>query len=104
MNYVHCVFFTCKPGTPAADIDAQVADGQELLARVPTVRLLRTGRRDPEMIRQVSITDFDIGLVVMCDDKAGYQVYADHPLHMEYIKRNREIWDRVRVCDYACEG
>lgn len=100
MKYVHCVFFTCKPGTPAAAIEAQIADGQELLAKIPTIRLLRTGRRDADMQREVSITDFEIGLVVMCDDKPNYEVYADHPLHMEYIRRHKAIWDRVRVCDY----
>ena len=104
MNYVHSVFFTCKAGTPARAINAQIADGQELLAKIPTVRMLRTGQRDANMLREVSMTDFDIGLVVICDDKAAYQVYADHPLHMEYLNRHKQIWERVRVCDYICEG
>jgi hypothetical protein len=100
MKYVHCVFFTCKPGTPAEAIEAQIADGQELLAKIPTVRLLDTGRRDANMQRAVSVTDFEIGLVVMCDNKPDYMVYADHPLHVEYIARHKAIWDRVRVHDY----
>jgi len=102
MSYVHCVFFTFKAGTPASAIEAQIADAQELLGKIPTVRVIHSGGRDVEMNRPVSVTDFDIGLIVICDDKPGYQVYADHPLHMEYIKRYKENWDKLRVCDYIC--
>lgn len=100
MNYIHCVFFTCKPNTADEAIQAQIDDGQELLAKIPSVKLLRTGRRDIDMQREISVTDYEIGLVVMCDDKAGYNVYANHPLHLEYILRHKPIWNRVRVCDY----
>ncbi|HPD31021.1 MAG TPA: Dabb family protein [Phycisphaerae bacterium] len=100
MAYVHCVFFTLKPGTPQSQIDAQVVGGRELLARIPTVRRLETGRRDETMCREVSVTDFDLGLVILFDDKAGHDVYADHPLHLEYIKRHKARWARIRVFDY----
>jgi len=103
MTYVHCVFFTLKPGTAKPEIDAQVAGGQELLANIPTVRHLETGRRDETMSRDVSVTDFDLGLVVLFDNKAGHDVYADHPLHLEYIKRHKAHWARIRVFDYLSE-
>ncbi|MDM8008214.1 MAG: Dabb family protein [Phycisphaerae bacterium] len=99
MAYVHCVFFTLKPDTPESEIDAQIAGGQELLAGIPTVRRLETGRRDETMNRDVSVTDFDLGLVVLFDDKAGHDVYADHPLHLEYIKRYKPQWAGIRVFD-----
>jgi len=55
------------------------------------------------MNREVSVTDFDLGLVVLFDNKAGHDVYADHPLHLEYIKRHRQHWERIRVFDYLSE-
>lgn len=100
MAYVHCVFFTCKPETAASAVDAQIADAKNLLAQIPTVRGVQSGRRDTAMQREVSVTDFDIGLVVKYDDKAGYQIYADHKLHMDYIGRHKTMWSRVRVFDY----
>lgn len=100
MTYVHCVFFTLKPGTPKSEIDAQIASGHELLAKVPTVRRLEHGRRDESMNRDVSDTLFDLGLVVFFDDRAGHDVYATHPLHLEYINRHKPIWAKVRVFDY----
>ncbi len=100
MTYVHCVFFTFKPGTAKSEIDAQIASGRELLAKVPTVRRLETGHRDETMNRDVSVTDFDLGLVVLFDDRAGHDVYANHPLHLEYINRHKPHWAGVRVFDY----
>ncbi len=100
MAYVHCVFFTYKPETPATAIEAQAADAGDMLGQIPTVRIIHSGRRDVDQQRPVSVTDFDLGLTVICDDKAGYQVYADHPLHMQYIGKHKNIWDRIRVMDY----
>jgi hypothetical protein len=103
MNYVHTVYFTFAPGTTDADIDAQIADGHELLARIPTVRSIHTGRRDATMQRDVSMIDFDLGLSVLFDDRAGHDVYADHPIHLDYIARNRDKWTAVRVADFEAE-
>jgi hypothetical protein len=100
MNYVHSVYFTCKPQTSPAQIGAQIADAQNLLCQIPSVRLVRSGRRDPAMRRDVNITDFDIGLTVHFDDPAGLKLYADHPLHLEYVGKYKPNWQQVRVFDY----
>lgn len=102
MRYVHCVYFTCKPDTPAAAIDAQIVDAGELLGKIPTVQLVRSGRRDEAMQREVSDREFHIGLVVICDNKADYEVYAEHPLHMDYIARHKANWAKIRVFDHEC--
>lgn len=100
MKYVHSVYFSCRPDTPAAQIDAQVDDARNLLGRIPSVRLVRSGRRDPAMQRDVNVTDFDIGLTVLFDDAAGLKLYADHPLHLEYVGKYKPNWQGIRVLDY----
>jgi hypothetical protein len=100
MRYVHSVYFTCRPGTSAGDIDAQIADAENLLGRIHSVRLVRSGKRDLKQQRDVNATDYDIGLTVLFDDAAGLQTYADHPLHLEYLARYKKHWDRVRVYDF----
>ncbi len=100
MSYVHVVCFTLNPGTPDDRLRAQIADADALLAGIPTVRMVRSGPRDRAMQRPVSVTDFDIGLAVIFDDKAGYEVYADHPLHVEYVNRHKEGWAKVSVIDF----
>ena len=100
-KYVHAVYFTCKPGTPDGQIDALVADGYELLAKVPTVRRVETGRRDVEADRDVNATDYDVGLIVYFDDKAGLDAYIEHPTHVQYVEKHKTHWETVRVFDFA---
>lgn len=100
-KYVHAVFFTCKPGTPEAEIDALVSDGHALLAKVPSVRQVESGRRDLSAARDVNVTDYDVGLVVRFDDKAGYDAYEAHPIHRQYVDKHKPHWSNVRVFDFV---
>ena len=102
-KYVHGVYFTCKPGTPECKIDALVADGYELLAKVPSVRRIETGRRDVNAARDVNVTDYDVGLVVYFDDKQGYDEYEKHPTHQQYVEKHKPLWQTVRVYDFIAE-
>jgi hypothetical protein len=103
MAFTHCVFFTFKDGTPAGAIGAQVADAHELLGQIPTVRRVESGPRDETIAREVSMTDFGLGLLVLFDNRAGYDVYADHPLHLAYIDRHKANWAAVRVADFTAD-
>jgi len=100
-KYVHAVFFTCKPGTPDSEIDALVADGYKLLSKVPSVRKLDTGRRDPGAERDVNVKDYNVGLLVYFDDRRGCDQYTDHPLHKQYVEKHKPYWSQVRVCDFV---
>lgn len=101
-RYVHCVFFTCKPGTSPEAMKAQVDDAYGLLRRVPTVRAVESGLRDSSVNRaDLSVTDWDVALVVRFDDRAGYKAYETDPIHRQYVEDNRSIWDKVRVFDFA---
>ena len=100
-KYVHAVYFTCKPGTPDSEIDALVADGYALLSKVPSVRLVDSGRRDSDALRDVNVTDYDVGLIVYFDDRAGHDLYADHPKHLEYVEKHKAHWATVRVYDFV---
>jgi len=102
-KYVHAVFFTCKPGTPVSEVDQLVADGYELLAKVPSVRRVQTGRRDVDAARDVNVTDYDVGLLVHFDDKRGYDEYEKHPTHRKYVEKHKQHWSNVRVCDFIAE-
>jgi hypothetical protein len=99
-KYVHAVFFTCKADTPPAAIDALVADGQLLLSEVPSVCAIQTGRRDTQADRDVNVKDYDVGLVVYFKDKEGLEEYIEHPKHVEYVEKNKDLWAQVRVYDF----
>lgn len=99
-QFVHAVFFDMKPDTPEATVDALIADIQTMLPKIPSVRSLKCGRRDVRMQREVSDTAFTVGLVITFDDKAGHDLYNDHPLHKECTGKYREHFAKVRVFDF----
>jgi hypothetical protein len=97
--FVHVVYFWTKDGTPDSAKQQLVEDCRKYLGDIPTVRHLWTGR--PAMTpRDVVDNSYDVGLCVVLDDSAGHDVYQDHPLHKEFIARNKPNWKRVQVYDF----
>jgi hypothetical protein len=50
--------------------------------------------------REVVDNTYDVGLCVALDDVAGHDVYQEHPLHKEFIARNKDHWQRVQIYDF----
>jgi Stress responsive A/B Barrel Domain len=97
--FIHTVYFYLKPGT-TDDARAQlVHDCREYLGRIPTVRHLWVGL--PAMTpREVVDNSYGVGLTVVMEDRKGHDVYQEHPLHKEFIVRNKEHWARVQIYDH----
>jgi len=98
--FIHTVYFWLKPGTPEVARDRLVADCHGLLGRIPTVRQLWAGP-PAGTPRDVVDNSYGVGLTVVLDDREGHDVYQEHPLHTEFIERNREHWARVQVYDFT---
>jgi hypothetical protein len=98
--FSHTVFFWAKPG---ADEKARLqleTDCRELLTGIPTVRKLVAGT--PAMVdRPVVDNSYTVGLTVLFEDRAGHDVYQTHPLHLKFLERNKETWERVQVYDFT---
>ena len=97
--FVHTVFFWMKAGVSDADRKQLVSDCLEFLGKVPTVKQIWAGQ-PAQTPREVVDNSYDVGLTVILADKAAHDVYQAHPLHIDFIKRNKQNWDRVRVYDY----
>lgn len=98
--FIHQVLFWLKKDAPAAARDQLLADARELLGKIPTVKHLWAGR--PAMTpRDVVDNSYDVGLCVILDDAAGHDLYQDHPLHKQFISRNKDGWTRVQVYDFV---
>jgi hypothetical protein len=98
---VHTVYFWLKEGSPASAAQQLAADCRQYLAKVPTVRQLFAGPPAKTTKREVIDDSYAIGLTVVFDDLAGHDVYQEHPLHLEFIARNKPNWSKVRVYDFA---
>ena len=98
--FVHVVYFWMQPGASDAARRQLAEDCQAYLAKIPTVRHIWSGR--PAMTpRDVVDNSYDVGLCVVLDDSAGHDVYQQHPLHKEFIARNKPQWKRVQVYDFV---
>jgi hypothetical protein len=97
--FVHTVYFWMNPGASDAQRQQLVDDCTKFLAEIPTVRHCWAGR--PAMTpREVVDNSYDVGLCVVMDDAAGHDVYQEHPLHKDFIARNKPNWKRVQIYDF----
>lgn len=98
--FIHTVYFWLKDGTSPAARTQLLADCREYLGQIPTVRQVWAGA--PAMTpREVVDNSYGVGLTVVLDDVSGHEVYQEHPLHKEFIARNKAHWARVQVYDFA---
>lgn len=98
---IHTVYFWLKPGTPAAAKEQLVNECRSLLTPIPSVKQLWAGVPAATPPRSVLDSTYDVGLCVVFDDLAGHDVYESHPLHLEFIVRNQQHWDRAQVRDFV---
>lgn len=96
---VHLVFFWCNENASPADKERLLTDCRTLLPQVPTVKQLWAGTAVPSP-RPVVDGSYDVGLCIIFDDKAGHDLYQDHPLHKQFIDRNKPHWKQVQVYDF----
>ena len=98
--FVHTVFFWLKPDAPPAAREQLVNDCRNFLGKIPTVRQLWAGV--PAMTpRDVVDNSYAVGLTVVLDDSAAHDVYQKHELHLQFLARNKQHWQRVQVYDHV---
>ena len=97
--FTHVVLFWLIPGTSDAARASLLNDCTELLKQVPGVKFISAGK--PAMTpREVVDNSYDVGLCVVFEKAEQHDVYQTHPIHLDFIARNKAIWDRVRVVDF----
>jgi hypothetical protein len=101
-NYVHTVIFYLKKDAPKNAAKTIVQDSHKLLRKIPTVRGLWVGppAAKEQSTPEVSVSDYQVGLLVLFDDSDGLKGYLEHPLHDEFVKRHRKHIERVVVYDF----
>jgi hypothetical protein len=104
-SYVHVVTIPLRPDAPPEAADLVLADVYKHLTRIPSVRVLRAGRPAVKDSKDYVQRDYAIGLLILANDHDGLKEYLDHPLHREFVERNRRYIDfgRLRVFDFVDE-
>ena len=97
-GFIHTVLFWLKPGTSEAAKQQVIDDCRRLLGSISTVRFLAVGE-PAGTPREVVDNSYQIGLVVHFDDRAGHDAYQKAEPHLEFIRRNEAVWQRVQIYD-----
>jgi hypothetical protein len=102
--FVHTVIFTVKADAPAGEADELLADCQELLAKIPSVRTLRAGRPAKPAAGKAK-SDYSVGLMILFDDAAGLAAYDVHPNHKKFVEKHIKHIDveKLSVFDFPNE-
>ncbi len=98
--YVHTVIFYLKKDAPKDEAKSLVADAHELLAKIPTVRMLKIGPPADKSTPKVAVNDYQIGLLVLFDNFDGLKTYLDHDLHVKFVDKHMKHIDKVLVYDF----
>ncbi|HZU39053.1 MAG TPA: Dabb family protein [Gemmataceae bacterium] len=98
----HDVYFTLKQNSPESRkklVDACT----KYLTHHPGATFFAAGSRDPAFNRDVNVKDWDVGLHVVFKNKAAHDKYQSSERHQQFIKENRENWQKVQVFDTQFE-
>ena len=83
--FIHTVYFWLDDDAPDVAREQLLSDCRELLGKIPTIRHCWAGR--PAM-------------TPVFDDAKGHDEYQVHPLHKQFVERNKENWKKVQVYDF----
>lgn len=96
-GFIHTVFFYTPEGQTAEEL-ADLEAGIRTLAAIPSVLEFYVGPAAGTP-REVVDNSYGISLIVHFADQAGHDLYQDHPIHLEFIEKHQDQWEKVQVYD-----
>lgn len=95
---VHSVYFWLKPECAQEEFDAFRA-GLESLAGIECVQALYVGTPAATPERPVIDSSYTYALTVLLESAASHDTYQSHPLHMRFLERFAQDWEKVLIYD-----
>jgi hypothetical protein len=100
--FVHVVIFQLKKDAPTDAVEQVIKDCHAMLAKIPSVHGLRVGRPAEDGTPELAKKDFDIALLILCEDAAGLKAYLEHPQHVKFVEKHGKFFDmkKLQVFDF----
>lgn len=98
--YIHTVIFYIKKDAPDDAASQVIRDCHDLLEGIPSVRKLWAGRPAKKATPKVAVTDYQVGLMITFDNAKGLESYLVHPMHLEFVDRHKDSFEKVLVYDF----
>ena len=102
MSLAHNVFFTLNDSSPA-QCEALVRECFEYLKGHDGVVAFSAGTRAAGCEREVNDVQFQVSLHILFAGARSHDAYETALRHMEFVKRNKANWAKVRVFDSTIE-
>lgn len=96
-KFVHVVNFYLKPGLSAEDIKL-FEDGVNSLGTIESLIVFNLGK-PADTDRPVIDRSYSYCELTVFKDKAGHDIYQEHPVHKEFIENCQHLWERVVIFD-----
>ncbi|NBR04672.1 MAG: Dabb family protein [Planctomycetes bacterium] len=97
-HLAHMVFFKLKDNSTAA-ANKLVAECSKYLKPHAGIVYYSAGILARELNRDVNDQNFDVALHVVFTDLKHHDAYQESDPHNEFIARNKDNWEKVRVFD-----
>lgn len=94
----HNVYFYLNEDVTAEEKE-QFEEGLKTLLSIEEVYQYQLGRPGPTKERDVTDHSFGYSIFSWFKTLEDYQVYADHPIHLEFIDEYNHLWADVKVYD-----
>ena len=88
---MHVFAYTPLDGATQADFDAFRKATGDMVGKIPGLRKVWVGKLREPLPQETTTRIY--GVAMEFDDAAALNVYANHPVHTEWVK----VYDRVRV-------
>ncbi|MEO1517174.1 MAG: Dabb family protein [Bacteroidota bacterium] len=97
VTFIHTVFFWMKEGVNDEQKKA-FEEGMAALAKVPTLYKVYSG--PPAMTdREVVDNSYDYAWVCHFESKEDHDSYQVDPIHLDFIEKYKDLWEKVQVYD-----
>jgi hypothetical protein len=95
--FIHHVYFWLNKPSSKEDLQQLVA-GLEKLTKISTIRLFQIGK-PADTNRDVIETTYSVSWILFFDNKDDEEGYQVDPLHLNFVKECKHLWNRVVVYD-----
>lgn len=99
----HMVYFYLKEDVTAEEKE-QFEEGLKTLLEIEEVYNYQIGIPGPTEERDVTDHSFGYSFSSWFENMEDYKVYAEHPVHLEFIDEYDDLWAEVRVYDSEVIG
>lgn len=99
----HMVYFYLKEDVTAEEKE-QFEEGLKTLLEIEEVYDYQIGIPGPTEERDVTDHSFGYSFSSWFENMEDYKVYAEHPVHLEFIDEYDDLWAEVRVYDSEVIG